>query len=371
MTEERRDDGKDHRRASDGTVAQGDLADGEAVLGVGLTDAPHGTPREVVLRERDREAHSVPPDGPGPADVHLEFSGPHPAERCAPEDFHAAEDVAPGIGAAVDRCLDETGDEGAFVRQVMTWVPATGHSFWLIGGAVRDLVDIGPAARPNDLDFAGTLPPLRLRQELDLRSDLAGLGDYRARVSPVSLVAHLSRPEQGGGGRVLEYKALAVTDFRFSAYGGGLAEDVTSRDLTINSLYYDHGRHVLADPTGQGLAHLRSRPKVLATRNTERAPGRSAQLLMRFLKFGVRYPDADTSRLREWAARLPDDLLDRLTERDWPALEWGWRKTVPEAGRKRARQLAADLGPVAQALVHRLDGPGETGGGTSGEGERA
>ncbi|MYT75210.1 hypothetical protein GTY60_36800 [Streptomyces sp. SID8367] len=374
---ERQDFRTPYRRASDGTVARGDLADGETVLGVGLTAAPHGTLREVLLRERDREAPCVPPDGPGPADVHLEFTGPHPAETCAPEDFHAAEEVAPGIGAAVDGCLDESGAEGAFVRQTMTRVPDLGHAFWLIGGAVRDLVDIGPAARPNDLDFAGTLPPLRMLQDLEERSRLAALGDYRAAVSPASLVVHLSRPPQGGNGRILEYKALAVTDFLSSAYGGGLAEDVTSRDLTVNSLYYDHGRSVLVDPTGVGLAHLRSRPKVLATRNAERPPERAAGVLVRFLKFAVRYPDADTDGLREWAARLPDDLHDRLSEEDWRLLRSGWRRAVPAEGRKRAHELAVALGPVTQTLIRRLDGTGEpsgsTGdpGSTSGEGKRA
>ncbi|MFE5622747.1 hypothetical protein ACFQ8S_11835 [Streptomyces virginiae] len=367
-------------RAQDGTPLRGDLADGETLLGMTLTS----TRREVLLREADREAPEPPEDGPGRTDLRIEPAGPRPQRPPAPAVatdagsgsgsgsgpgsghvagpcpdpgpeglFGPAEELAPGIGDAVDRCLDETGAEGAFVRLLMKRLPARDHACWLIGGAVRDLVDLGPEARPNDLDFAGTLPPAELLQEIADQYVAEGLGDYRPGISPASLVVHLSRPGQGGA-RILEYKALAVTDFHFSAYGGSLADDVASRDLTVNSLYYDHGRSILADPTGEGLAHLKARPRVLASHNTERAPGRRAGVLIRFLKFAVRYPDADTTRLREWAAGLPVDLPDRLTDQDWRALRYSWRAAVPDPARPRAVEVAGLLGPAAVALVDRL-----------------
>ncbi|MFG2336480.1 hypothetical protein [Streptomyces yangpuensis] len=357
-------------RAQDGTPLRGDLADGETLLGMTLTS----TRREVLLRETDREAPEPPENGPGRADLRIEPAAPRPQKPTAPAGaadagsghgpgpcsgpgpegiFGPAEELAPGIGDAVDRCLDETGAEGAFVRLLMKRLPARDHACWLIGGAVRDLVDLGPEARPNDLDFAGTLPPVELLQEIGDRYVDEGLGDYRPGISPASLVVHLSRPGQGGP-RILEYKALAVTDFHFSAYGGSLADDVASRDLTVNSLYYDHGKSILADPTGEGLAHLKARPRVLASHNTERAPGRRAGVLIRFLKFAVRYPDADTTRLREWAADLPADLPDRLTDQDWRALRYSWRAAVPDPARPRAEEVAGLLGPAAVALVNRL-----------------
>ncbi|MFD7781997.1 hypothetical protein ACFV4Q_02645 [Streptomyces nojiriensis] len=355
-------------RPQDGTPLRGDLADGETLLGMTLTS----THREVLLREADREAPAPPESGPGRSDLRIEPAGlqpqearatdPGPGQDLDPGDpdpdagprevFGPAEELAPGIGDAVDRCLDETGAEGAFVRLLMNRVPARDHAFWLIGGAVRDLVDLGPEARPNDLDFAGTLPPAELLQEIDDWYVDAGLGDYRPGISPASLVVHLSRPGQGGP-RILEYKALAVTDFLFSAYGGRLADDAASRDLTVNSLYYDHGRSILADPTGEGIAHLKARPRVLASNNTERAPGRRAGVVLRFLKFAVRYPDADVTRLREWAANLPADLPDRLTDQDWRHLRYSWR-AVPDTGRPRAVHVARLLGPAAVSLVDRL-----------------
>ncbi|MGW7176523.1 hypothetical protein [Streptomyces xanthophaeus] len=355
-------------RAQDGTPLRGDLVDGETLLGMTLTT----TRREVLLRESDREAPAPPENGPGRADLRIEPAGPRPQEAPAaatdagagtdpgpapgPEGVYGpAEELAPGIGDAVDRCLDETGAEGAFVRMLMNRLPARDHALWLIGGAVRDLVDLGPEARPNDLDFAGTLPPGELLQVIRDQCAAEGLGDYRPGISPASLVVHLSRPGQGGP-RILEYKALAVTDFHFSAYGGSLADDVASRDLTVNSLYYDHGKSVLADPTGEGLSHLKARPRVLASHNAERAPGRRAGALIRFLKFAVRYPDADTTRLREWAADLPADLPDQLTEQDWRILRYSWRAAVPDPARPRAEEVAGRLGPAAVAMVHRLIG---------------
>ncbi|WKD36740.1 hypothetical protein [Streptomyces xanthophaeus] len=340
-----------YRRAQDGTPVRGDLADGQPLPGMAVTREV----REVLLREHDREAPEPPVDGPGRADLRIEPLGPGPADACPPEAFRPAEEEAPGIADAVDRCLDGTGAEGAFVRLLMERLPERGHAFWLIGGAVRDLVDVGPEAEPNDLDFAGTLPPLELLQEIEEQYVDAGLGDHRPRMSPLSLVVHLSRPGQRGP-RILEYKALAVTDFPFSAYGGSLTDDAASRDLTVNSLYYDHGRRLLVDPTGEGIAHLRARPRVLASRNTERAAGRSAAVLLRFLKFALRYPDADLTRLRDWAAALPADLSDRLGEDDWPALRHSWRSYVPDEGRQRALETAGLLGPAVAALVDRLAG---------------
>ncbi|MFF4421114.1 hypothetical protein ACFY04_10060 [Streptomyces sp. NPDC001549] len=340
-----------YRRAQDGTPVRGDLADGEPLPGMAVTREL----REVLLRERDREAPEPPADGPGRADLRIEPLGPGPADACPPEAFRPAEEEAPGIADAVDRCLDGAGAEGAFVRLLMKRLPERGHAFWLIGGAVRDLVDVGPEAEPNDLDFAGTLPPLELLQEIEDRYVDAGLGDYRPQMSMLSLVVHLSRPGQGGP-RILEYKALAVTDFLFSAYGGSLTDDIASRDLTVNSLYYDHGRQLLVDPTGEGIAHLRARPRVLASHNTERPAGRSAGVLLRFLKFAVRYPDADLTRLRSWAAELPADLPDRLGEDDWRALRYSWRNHVPDGDRQRALEIAGLLGPAAVALVDRLAG---------------
>ncbi|MER5417393.1 hypothetical protein [Streptomyces virginiae] len=339
-----------YRRAQDGTPVRGDLADDEPLLGMSVTDGL----REVLLRERDREAPEPPEGGPGRADLRIEFQGPGPADPCLPEAFRPAEEEAPGIGAAVDGCLDGSGAEGAFIRLLMKRLPERGHHLWLIGGAVRDLVDVGPEAEPNDLDFAGTLPPLETRQAIDDWSVDAGLGDYQALMSRTSLVVHLSRPEQGDGSRILEYKALAVTDFLFPAYGGSLTDDVASRDLTVNSLYYDHGRRLLADPTGEGVAHLRARPRVLASRNTERPAGRSALVLLRFIKFVFRYPDADITHLRDWTATLPADLPDRLGESDWRALRYSWRGCVPDEGLHRALEIAGLLGPAAVALVDRL-----------------
>ncbi|MFF4262473.1 hypothetical protein ACFY7Y_16685 [Streptomyces virginiae] len=339
-----------YRRAQDGTPVRGDLADGETLLGMAVTEGR----REVLLRERDREAPEPPEDGPGRADLRIEFQGPGPVDACRPEAFRPAEEEAPGIGDAVDGCLDGSGAEGAFIRLLMKRLPERGHHLWLIGGAVRDLVDVGPEAEPNDLDFAGTLPPLEMRQAVDDWSVDAGLGDYQARMSRPSLVVHLSRPEQGDGSRILEYKALAVTDFLFPAYGGGLTDDVASRDLTVNSLYYDHGRRLLVDPTGEGVAHLRARPRVLASRNAERPAGRSALVLLRFVKFTFRYPDADITHLREWAAELPADLPDRLDESDWRAVRHSWRGCVPHDGLRRAVEIAGILGPAAVALVDRL-----------------
>ncbi|MFG2617226.1 hypothetical protein ACGFXC_06345 [Streptomyces sp. NPDC048507] len=336
-------------RARDASLARGDRVDGEPLLGLALTRDGD----EVVLFEGNRQALTPPGDRPLPTPDRVERCGPAPAERCAERDVHPAEDIVPGMAAAVDRCLDESGTEGAFVRRLMEAVPAAGHPFWLIGGAVRDLADIGPAARPNDLDFAGTLPPKALLREVVSRKELAGLGDYRHGLSPDSLVVHLAPPRLRTP-RILEYKALAVTDFLFPAWGGDLREDVTSRDLTVNSLYYDHTHRVLADPTGLGLTHLRSRPRVLASLNAERQPSRQAHVLLRFLKFAVRHPDADVTDLVRWAAGVPAGLVGRIGEEHWGALGYAWRKGVPEEGRERALELAGRLGPATVELVARL-----------------
>jgi hypothetical protein len=237
---------------------------------------------------------------------------------------------------------------GGGIRRLIEAADAQGHSMWLIGGATRDLLKGAPE---NDLDFCGTIPVGEMHDLAGEALARDGSGDYRLRVSP-RLVFSI-KPEVGGK-RILEYKCLALTGLRFPASGGDLNEDAACRDLTVNSLYYDPVKEVVADPTGKGVEHLFSVPLKLVTPYRGDDPMEQAHIVLRGLKFWLRWPDADVSQLMEWARSLTDDLPERISDGAWFIVQGAWERCVRKRDRTRARELADRLGPAARRLLDAL-----------------
>ncbi|MFJ7204409.1 hypothetical protein ACIQWR_12850 [Streptomyces sp. NPDC098789] len=344
-----------YERPPDAPLVRGDRVDGPLVLGMVFTPEE---PRHWLLSEGE-ESLSAPavravPDGTG--DEVIERSGPGPADRIAPDAIRAVAELAPGLTEAVDLALSVMGVEGRFIRSLLDTVDAARHHAWLVGGTVRDLVGDGAQARPNDLDFAGTMPPHQMSDAMVAGLRGAGLGDYYPMASYISMVCSVA-PALGEP-RIIEYKPLEVKGFAFPVYGGDLVDDVTCRDLTMNSLYYDHRRKIVLDPSGTGLADLLADPRRLRTPYDGDDPARRVAVVVRFLKFVFRMPEADRSPFVAWARALPPDLADRVPEENWPALTGFWRRCLPGDLSARAVELAtADLGPgagrVALALHER------------------
>ncbi|WP_261556922.1 hypothetical protein [Frankia tisae] len=233
-----------------------------------------------------------------------------------------------------------------------------GHLVWLVGGSVRDLVSGGTPADVRDLDLTGTMPSGEFAATAERVLRRAAV-EHRPKICVSPRLVCSYRPfSLSDTARFFEYRGLAVTDLGVPATGGDFETDSAARDLTINSLYYDPVEHVVYDPTGLGLADLRS-PRRLRTVNRTLDPRVAGEIVIRALKFGVRWPDAETAEVGAWLAGLPDDLFHGLGEECLIALRGSrdeYLGAVDAAGR---RAVAARLGPRAVALLNVLDEIGD------------
>ncbi|MFE5239693.1 MULTISPECIES: hypothetical protein [unclassified Streptomyces] len=344
-----------YARSAHGPVARGDQVDGRTVAG--FTFDPHpvsGAPGDRLLLDGDHRL-TGPPDRTVPAaedeSVRIIRSGPSPVDSLSGDAIAAA---PPHLRAGFERVVVSMESGGRFVEALLDALAARHHTTWLVGGAVRDLLRDGEDARVNDLDFTGTAGPgelTELAEDRMLRRH--DLGDVDCRVSP-RLVWSVA-PAEFPPDRLMEYRPLALDEFAFPAYGGDLAADAVTRDLTVNSLYYDHRRNATADPTGQGLRDLEAAPRVLAVGYEGDDPVAQACVILRCLKFRLRWPEADTARAAKWVGALPADLTGRIPADGWPRVRAARESCVPVGDRgERESAIAHEFGPAAASLVRTI-----------------
>jgi hypothetical protein len=330
----------------------GDLLDGQLIVGFALRRDPG--PIDQVLVEGDEKlpepAHRPLPC-PGDLPERLSRSGPPPDGAPA---AGLSLGMTLGVSAGLDRQLHAMGEAGDYTRRVLDQIDAEGHRAWLVGGAVRDLIAPGPAARPADLDFTGTIGPGELYDATRRWRRAAGMGDYRSFISRW-LVFAVAPPGGNRPDAFIEYKPLSQPGFRFPAWGGTLAADAATRDLTINALYYDRANRVVADPTGRGVRDLLAPRRTAATPYRGDDPAEQACVILRCLKFRLRWPDLDVAGVAAWAAGLPADLISRVPEDRFRFLDGLRCRCVPQRHRGVDERAAArEIGPAALRLVDEL-----------------
>ena len=170
-------------------------------------------------------------------------------------------------------------------RDVMTTVSEHGYRVYINGGAVRDAI-LGSAI--HDLDFSTDATPEELQETLTayevnvvttsggaVAKALHANGDWTDMV-PMKGVSELLRG-----------KPFVPANASFSTYSKSLLDDTYTRDLTINSTYYDFQNNAIIDYHG-GLHDLRD--KVIRTvydANTMYPLNPSA--LIRTVRFAARY----------------------------------------------------------------------------------
>ncbi|MGW0809814.1 hypothetical protein [Nonomuraea sp. NPDC002799] len=331
------------------------------VLGFGfaLLPEPFGKDNDRLLLQGDEDLEHPPKRTlPSCSDeengVQVERSGDHAAHRLRPATLLPAGTVEPGFPVAVDTAIPRWSPVGDFIRSLIETIVAEEHSIWLVGGAVRDL--IANAGEPvNDLDFCGTMLLGTLCEVADESLALAGLGDHRRSVSPGRV---FSIAPAVAARRILEYKSLSLTGFRFPASGGDLLDDVRTRDLTVNGLYYDPRHQLIIDPAGNGIEHLNAVPVRIVPLFAGDDVVEQAQVILRGLKFKTRWPEADVTALAAWVRALPGDLAGQVPEDRWRALRGMWRRCVPREHRAAAAKTAGELGPAADRLIRVLENGG-------------
>ncbi|MGW3340589.1 hypothetical protein ACWDCL_24280 [Streptomyces sp. NPDC001009] len=310
------------RRGPHGPVMTGDMVDGESVLGFAWEPPARGTPPgaryDRLLTESDLGSASPPPR-PVPA-----ARPPAPGDDRLPH--HRLPDTAVVPAARRSRCLpaavrdllaDGSAPWARVIEPVARVVRATGHELWLVGGASRELLSEHGREAVRDLDLTGTAPAGRYaelaREALEENGETYEL---RTRVSPDSLVCtvydvDLSTP-------LLEYRGLGQDGFGFPATGTDLATDSRQRDFTVNSILYDFERHIVIDPSGRGLPDLAVPGRSLTPANRSSDPVVRSELVLRAVKFLVRWEAEGPVDIRElcaWTAEFPDDLVGEVRER--------------------------------------------------------
>jgi len=344
-----------YRRPASAPPARGDQIGAEVITGFTTERKPKPlTWRNDHVLLLGALPRPIPEPGSAPAD--LDRIGPSPAERLEPQRLTRP---APFPRECYENQLYALGAGGEVIRDLLAGITARGHRSWLVGGAVRDFVTDGPAAKVNDLDFTGTIGPGELNDLYRVlrRSDAA---NYEVWVS-TPLVWSLTPPSPSRTRRskrpprLMEYKALSATGFPFPAWGGDFAEDATTRDLTVNTLVYDPDEDVLIDPTGRGRADTEERRLVVVYGGDD--PFEQACVILRGLKFQIRWQEhpAPAFELAAWVRALPDDLIDRIPVETHQGLRDLRLKCVPEKERGAPElAFAAKLGPAAVRLVTAL-----------------
>jgi hypothetical protein len=331
-----------YERDTDAPVATGDHIFGMRVIG--FHSSQEG---DHILLESEEDLGEAPhrPLSCDGAPAGLERTGLSPVAALPADRLQPAPD---GFRAAMEDAFDSR-EDGPFVRGLLEEIAARTHHAWLVGGCVRDL--LSAAGSFKDFDMVGTIGPGCLNAMVRLRRRI-GVGDYSTSLSPRQVWS--VKPLGQRGPRLVEYKALARPGFALRLWGGGLHEDVTTRDLTFNALYYDRHHGVLADPCGTGRADLETR--VMDTPYRGADPGEIAGIVVRSLKFRLRYQEIDISRMVEWIGdHLPDDVAARISEPDWKLLVGLRRRAVlPALNGHDELTVAGQFGQKAVRLVQEI-----------------
>ncbi|MEV6107109.1 hypothetical protein AB0M28_20685 [Streptomyces sp. NPDC051940] len=379
----------------------GDLLNGRRVIGFGC--AAHAAPTSAddrLLLEGDE--HSGQPLRSTDPSQHpeLERVGLRPYEQLErnrvgavdeAERVHDIDALAPDLTKAFDELIH--GVHGPrFLPSLIDRFAESGHGFWLAGGAPRDLLSGFHPDEVGDLDATGTAPAgafCDLAEEVLQRDGFSA--ECPRRFSPDSLVCSILSPQRDG--HVLDYRGLGVSGLPYPATGTDVNQDCRQRDLTVNTLLYDPLHRVVLDPLGRALddlPHRREGPRRLVLAGEPQDPEICAELLLRALKFRVRWqqpgdgpsehalggrpegkprPQAspggqrglDDSAVRAWAQALPADLAARLDERG----EAAWRRLraqadtcLPDGPDTVSAESVHAYGAVAVELLARIAGTG-------------
>jgi hypothetical protein len=330
-----------YERTADAPIWTGDNIFGKLVIAF-----CHGTEGDHILVEGE-EGLGEPPDRPltGREDPDgLERTGASPVAGLSADRLQAAPDE---LRAAVEDALS-TREDGKFVSGLLVEVTTLRHHAWLVGGAVRDLLAAAPGAVVKDFDLTGTVGPGRLDAMIRLRR-ASGVGDYKTRISPGNVWS--VTPPEPRAPRLVEYKPLTRPGFRLPVWGGSLEEDASTRDLTVNALYYDRATGVLADPCGTGRSHLRARVMATPLRSTD--PVAQASVVLRCLKFRLRSGETDISQVVAWIRdELPEDLAAHISDAGWRQLVMTHKWSVlPELKGRDELAVAGEFGDKAVRLV--------------------
>ncbi|MCK5945062.1 MAG: CCA tRNA nucleotidyltransferase, partial [Planctomycetes bacterium] len=210
---------------------------------------------------------------------------------------------------------------------------AAGGRAWVVGGAVRDLLQ---SRVPGDFDLATDLEPAAVAAVLpDADLGEAALGACRVTIDGMPLTVTTLRAESGYRDQRHPDEVVFVRE---------VATDALRRDFTVNALYFDPGTAELTDPCG-GVADLRA-GVLRCIGDPEQRFAQDALRLLRLVRFAASADlqiEAQTAAAAQAAAA---GLRALSAERVYGELT----RMFTGRGRGRALRLLVDLGLAAVVL---------------------
>ncbi|AEJ61892.1 poly(A) polymerase [Spirochaeta thermophila DSM 6578] len=191
-----------------------------------------------------------------------------------------------------------------------------GHTAYVVGGAVRDLL-LGK--HPKDFDIVTCATPGRIKR----------LFPYARVIGRRFRLVHVY---------VTKDEYVEVTTFRSAraddpnAYGS-IEEDAFRRDFTVNALYYDPFSEEILDFV-DGFTHVRERrlvPIIPLDRIFEEDPVRMLRAVKYHARMELEMPKELVRKIRDDAWRLEEVSTSRLTEEIYKILACGEASSVWEA----------------------------------------
>jgi hypothetical protein len=84
-------------------------------------------------------------------------------------------------------------------------------------------------------------------------------------------------------------------------------------------------------------------------------PAEQACIILRIVKFKLRWPDLDITQVAGWVRDLPGDLVERIPPTEWDRIITMRERCVqPEHMGGAELAVAGELGPVAKRLIAEL-----------------
>ena len=248
--------------------------------------------------------------------------------------------------------ISDTDISGGSLKVLQTLTDA-GHSAYLVGGGVRDLL-LG--LKPKDFDIAtGATPDIvrklfRSCRLIGRRFRLAHVRMGREIVEVATFRAGFDESASDPDHVRVDGRILRDNVF------GTIEQDAWRRDFTVNCLYYDHREHTVIDFTG-GYADLHDRRLKLIGPATERYHEDPVRML-RAVRFSAKHGfsiDADASRaIYELASLIEDMPPARLYEEIVKLLMGGAGRRTYEL--LRSYGLFGPLFPESDACIEAETG---------------
>ena len=248
--------------------------------------------------------------------------------------------------------ISDSDISGGSLKVLQTLTDA-GHSAYLVGGGVRDLL-LG--LKPKDFDIATGATPDTVRKLfrscrlIGRRFRLAHVRMGREIVEVATFRAGFD--ESASDPDHVRIDGRIVRDNVF----GTIEQDAWRRDFTVNCLYYDHREHTVIDFTG-GYADLHDRRLKLIGPATERYHEDPVRML-RAVRFSAKHGfsiDGDASRaIYELASLIEDMPPARLYEETVKLLMGGAGRRTYEL--LRSYGLFGHLFPESDACIEAETG---------------